>query len=226
MKIRFLGHSCVEIIGRHHILIDPDFTRNPLPGVEFICISHAHTDHISRVAEISSGFVLASPDVCEAAEKWGVPHERLRPVQVGDQEMNIQVLDGFSATNGFLHTFFNLLVKHHLPEPAGTPLSFLVEDEASLLHIGDAHQAPVDVHPDILCLPWRTSPFRPRSYQQTLLKLTERLRPRYVLPIHYDLPGTEADPDILTESLQATILKGDGWYCFINKEIINKDGEN
>lgn len=42
MKIRFLGHSCVEIVGKHHILIDPDFTRDPLPNVEYICVSHAH----------------------------------------------------------------------------------------------------------------------------------------------------------------------------------------
>ncbi len=28
-------------------------------------------------------------------------------------------------------------------------------DEANLLHIGDAHKAPLDVEPDILCLPWR-----------------------------------------------------------------------
>ena len=38
MKIRFLGHSCVEIVGKHHILIDPDFTRDPLPNVEYICV--------------------------------------------------------------------------------------------------------------------------------------------------------------------------------------------
>ena len=46
MKVRYLGHSCVEIIGRHHILIDPDFTREPELGVEFICITHAHDDHL------------------------------------------------------------------------------------------------------------------------------------------------------------------------------------
>ena len=52
MKARYLGHSCVEIIGTHHVLIDPDFTRNPEPGVEYICISHAHKDYIGRVAEV------------------------------------------------------------------------------------------------------------------------------------------------------------------------------
>ena len=34
MKIRFLGHSCIEIMGLHHILIDPDFIREPEKGVE------------------------------------------------------------------------------------------------------------------------------------------------------------------------------------------------
>ena len=50
MRIRYLGHSCIEIIGRHHILIDPDCTRDPEPEVEYVLISHAHEDHIRRVA--------------------------------------------------------------------------------------------------------------------------------------------------------------------------------
>jgi L-ascorbate metabolism protein UlaG (beta-lactamase superfamily) len=56
MKVRYLlGHSCVEITGTHHILIYPDFPRDPLPGVEYTCITHTHNDHIQRVAEVSSG---------------------------------------------------------------------------------------------------------------------------------------------------------------------------
>ena len=79
MKVRFLGHSCVEIIGQHHILIDPDFTRDPEPGVEYICITHAHKDHIERVAEVPTGLVLAASDVCKIAAGLGVPRERLKP---------------------------------------------------------------------------------------------------------------------------------------------------
>ena len=85
MKIRFLGHSCVEIVGKHHILIDPDFTRDPLPNVEYICVSHAHKDHIGKVAQIPTGIVVASRDVCDIASPMGVPPSGLQPVTVGER---------------------------------------------------------------------------------------------------------------------------------------------
>ena len=72
MKVRFLGHSCIEIMGQHHILIDPDFTREPEKCVEYILVSHSHRDHIARIAEIPSGKVVASEDVCEIAFNLGV----------------------------------------------------------------------------------------------------------------------------------------------------------
>jgi len=40
MRIRWLGHSCIEVVGQHHILIDPDFYHPPEPGVEFVFITH------------------------------------------------------------------------------------------------------------------------------------------------------------------------------------------
>lgn len=214
MKVRFLGHSCVEISGKHHILIDPDFTRDPLPVVEYICITHAHDDHIQRVADVSSGVVLASPDVCEIAAKLGVPRERLRPVWPGEQVENIRVLPGYSQTNGVLYTLIVLFFKRHKPEPAGTPLSFLVEDEASLLHIGDAHEAHLAVHPDILCLPWRTTPFQVERYKRTLLRMANGFSPSYILPIHYDLPHSQADPSEIKGRTNAIVLGGEDWYEF------------
>ena len=83
MKVRFLGHSCIEIIGYRHILIDPDFAIEPESGVEYICVTHGHQDHIGRIAEIPTGLVIASPDVCQMAIQMGVSHHRLRPVQPG-----------------------------------------------------------------------------------------------------------------------------------------------
>jgi len=218
MKVRFLGHSCVEIIGKHHILIDPDFIHPPQPGVEYICISHAHRDHIGRVAEVPEGFILASPDVCEyALKKYGVERERLCAVKAGDRQANIRILPGFSVTNNFIHLIFSLLIKHKIPEPAGTPLSFLVEDEASLLHIGDANQAPENVSPDILCLPWRKAPYKPEAYQESLINLAKHLSAQYILPIHYDLPGTEANPQELISLVDAKILEGNDWH-YISKQ--------
>jgi L-ascorbate metabolism protein UlaG (beta-lactamase superfamily) len=214
LKIRYLGHSCVEIIGRHHILIDPDFTRDPEPGVEYICITHAHNDHIGRAVDVPDGIVLASADVCEIAASLGVPRECLRPVKPGEQIANIQVLPGYSRVNDPIYTFFYFLFRWRFPEPGGTPLSFLVQDEADLLHIGDAHEAPLSTQPDILCLPWRTTPFGPKRYKEILVQMATRFAAPYILPIHYDLPGTEADPSELTRRVHATVLEGNGWYGF------------
>ncbi|MBA3072097.1 MAG: hypothetical protein FP831_00700 [Anaerolineae bacterium] len=220
MKVRYLGHSCVEIIGKNHILIDPDFTRNPEPGVEYICVTHAHKDHLGRVAALPTGIVLASPDVCEIAEKMGVPHARLRPVKPGEQVGNIFILPGYSMVDQPVYTFFYFLFKHRKPAPGGTPLSFFVRDEADLLHIGDAHVAPLKVHPDILCLPWRTTPFGPKRYKSTVIVTAKQLAAPYILPIHYDLPGTEADPFEIRERINSTVLDGENWHSFNNKKEV------
>ena len=221
MKVRFLGHSCVEIVGRHHILIDPDFTNEPLSGVEYICITHAHSDHIGRVAEVSDGIILASPDVCEVAMKLGVSCERLHPVRVGDQVANIRVLPGYSSTNEIIYTIIVLLFLHRKPESAGTPLSFFIDDDASLYHNGDAYKAPLNVTPDILCLPWRNVPFRSNQYKETLVQMTKQINPRYVLPIHHDLQGREADLSEVTEKINVPVLNGYRWYCFYDKEHVS-----
>ena len=162
MRVRYLGHSCVEIMEHNHILIDPGFTRSPEPDVEYILVSHAHMDHITRIAEVPTGKVLASPDVCEIAVKLGIAKDRIYPVKAGDKVDNIQILPGYSMVNTPAYYFFYTLFRWRFPDPGGTPLSFLVEDEMSLLHGGDAHKAKLELSPDILCLPWRTTPFGSR----------------------------------------------------------------
>ena len=217
MKVRYLGHSCVEIIGRHHILIDPDYTRDPEPDVEYTLVTHAHRDHIGRLAEVTSGSVIASPDVCEIAVRMGIGRERLLPVMPGKQIDTIQVLPGYSLVNDPLYLFFYVLARRRFPDAGGTPLSFLVKDEATLLHIGDAHKAPLPVRPDILCLPWRMAPFGGKRYQAILTNMAKQFSAPYVLPIHYDLPHFSASPQALNGRLSAEILDGNGWYSFHNR---------
>jgi len=214
MRVRYLGHSCIEIIGRHHILIDPDFTRDPEPGVEFICVTHAHKDHIGRVAEIPTGAIVASQDVCEIAGEMGVNRERLLPVTPGEQIANIQILPGYSMVNDPRYTFFYILFRWRFPDAGGTPLSFLIKDEATLLHIGDAHNASLHVQPDILCLPWRKSPVQPKRYKDNLVKMGKQFAAPYILPIHHDLPYARTDPSEIDERLNAVILHGSDWYQF------------
>lgn len=215
MRVRHLGHSCVEILGHNHILIDPDYTQNPEPNIEFILVSHAHMDHIARIAELPTGNVLASADVCEIAVKLGVDKDRVYPVVAGNKVRNIQILPGFSMVNDPLYTFFYMLFRRKLPEPGGTPLSFLIEDDGTtLLHIGDAHEVDLDLTPDVLCLPWRRTPFGPNRYKNTIIKLVKQLAPKYILPIHYDLPGMEAMPTELIGRVDQDVLLEGKWHGF------------
>jgi len=215
MRVRYLGHSCVEILGNNHILIDPDYTRTPEPNIDFILVSHAHMDHIARIAELPSGNIVASADVCEIAVKLGVDKDRVCPVKAGDKVSNIQILPGFSMVNDPVYTFFYMLFRWKLPAPGGTPLSFLIEDGGTtLLHVGDAHKVNLDLTPDVLCLPWRTTPFGPNRYKSTVLKMVEQLTPNYLLPIHYDLPGTEATPSELISRVDQDVLIEDKWHYF------------
>lgn len=45
MKIRWLGNSCIEIFGRKHLVIDPNFKVPPEPGVDYVLVTHEHQDH-------------------------------------------------------------------------------------------------------------------------------------------------------------------------------------
>jgi len=214
MKVRYLGHSCIEIMGQHHILIDPDFTREPEKGVEYILVSHAHKDHIARIAEIPTGIVVASEDVCDIASDLGVSRDRLFPVSVGDQIENIHILPGFSMVSGPVYSLFYFLFRWRLPDPGGTPLSFFIEDETTILHIGDAHKVELDTTPDILCVPWRTTPFGPQKYKNQIVTMVRKLSPKYIIPIHYDITGMEADPADLIGMVTTKILDGEDWHYF------------
>jgi len=214
MKVRHLGHSCVEIVGQHHIIIDPDFIVSPSEGVEYILVSHAHRDHIGRINEVHSGKVIASEDVCEIAFHLGVSKEKLIPVHAGDRIENIQILPGFSVVGGLSYKIFYYLYKHKLPDPGGTPLSFLIEDKVSVLHIGDAHEFKLNTTVDVLCVPWRKPPFRSKSYKDYIVATVNKISPKYVMPIHYDLPGTEADLNELIDLLDCHILLGGNWHTF------------
>ena len=46
MKLRWLGNSCIEIIDDLHILIDPNFVIEPEPNIDYVLVTHEHSDHI------------------------------------------------------------------------------------------------------------------------------------------------------------------------------------
>jgi len=119
-----------------------------------------------------------------------------------------------------VYFIISLLFRFKIPDLGGTPLSFLVHDDADLLHIGDAHQFPPEIHPDILCLPWRTSPIGPDKYKSVVIEMAKRMTVPYILPIHYDLHGTEANPNELISRIDSVILQGKNWFTFEEKELL------
>jgi len=213
MKVRWLGHSCIEIIGRKHILIDPDYRREPEPDLDFIFITHGHEDHLGRVAEIPKGAIFASSDVCQVVRAQGVPCSRLWAIKPGDEVEHVLVLQGYSTVGWLAELWARLWGRRH-KSPGGTPLSFLIRDDLSLLHIGDGYKSPQGVQPDIFCLPWRRAPFWNQRFRRALIELTESLSPKYVIPIHHDIPPWEADPVELVGCVRAQVVLPAEWVEF------------
>jgi L-ascorbate metabolism protein UlaG (beta-lactamase superfamily) len=116
----------------------------------------------------------------------------------------------------------SLLFRFRLPDPGGTPLSFHIQDEADLLHVGDAHQFPIELRPEILCLPWRNTPIRTEKYKSMLIIMAKKVAAPYILPIHYDLPGTEADPAEIIPQIDSVILGGEEWHVFNEKKDVQQ----
>jgi L-ascorbate metabolism protein UlaG (beta-lactamase superfamily) len=219
MKVRYLGHFCVEIIGYRHILIDPDFTIEPESGIEYICITRGHKDHIGRLTEIRTGVVVASPDVCQIVEKMGISHHRLRPIRSGEQIANIVALPGYSQAQGLIYTFLPLLLNRMKLVPATIPLSFLIKDEANLLHFSIPQKAPSNVQPDILCLPWRRVPLFTNLYENMVVRIAKQFHAPYVIPLLREISFSTADSFELGRRLEATLLNEKRWYLFHQHQL-------
>ena len=133
----------------------------------------------------------------------------------------IYTLPGYSQIKGIVYKIMVFILKRRIPEPPTTPLSFLIKDEASLLHIGDAHRAPSDVKPDILCLPWRRVPPFTALYKKSLVYTVNQTQAPYVIPIHNDMPSNTHDPIDLRKRLDATILDDKRWYSFHQHQLVS-----
>ena len=198
MKIRWLGHSCIEIIGDRHILVDPDYRVEPMPDVDYICITHGHRDHFGKASKLEIGKIIASHDVCEIARKEGVEEERLIEAKPGDKIESIRVLKGYSPT-GFFPELAAKLIGAGSDLPGGTPLAFIIEDELSILHLGDGLKVDGNPHVDVLCLPYM------KFMTGNAVKLANDVNPKYLVPIHFDLPWS-IDPENIRESVNAKVI--------------------
>ena len=69
-----------------------------------------------------------------------------------------------------------------------------------------------------MCVPWRTTPFGPQKYKNQIAAMVRKFSPKYIIPIHFDIEGLEADTNELNEITTCKMLDGIGWHSFDEKK--------
>jgi L-ascorbate metabolism protein UlaG (beta-lactamase superfamily) len=211
-EMRWLGVAGIELRAKGQILvIDPFVTRPPfrhiwlgrvssdaelaaktVPRADFVLVTHAHWDHVMdvpAVIEKSGATAYGSPNTCQLLSLLGVAEEHIHEIKVGDQltlgTFQVQI---FSAEHGLVlgHPFATGSIAPNLQPPLrlrdyrmDACFSFLIEvDDLRLL---DWSSERVDAAPlaDVLFV----KPLREQAYYEVLLEL---VRPRVIIPIHWD----------------------------------------
>ncbi len=191
MKLIWHGHSCfwVETKGVR-LLIDPypDVDDDKIGEVDYILITHEHSDHYGKVELLSrlrGAEVIGPRPVCTMAKKDGV--KKIREVKAEE------VLE---FENGV--TVKTLLVEHPSSQ---YPLAYLIKGDRTLLHAGDTYPTPLlrelKEKIDILIVPISG---RSTANEHEAAQIVEDVKPRMVIPMHYGMYST-GDPERLRRIL-------------------------
>ncbi len=93
-KCRFLGRSCIEIIGIvDHIIIDPHYSIDPKKGITAVFLTHEHDDHcdLEKIKEINLQFKSSEKEIeiygpKEIKEKYGLELKKVRKDKIIELE--------------------------------------------------------------------------------------------------------------------------------------------
>ncbi len=200
-KATFLGHSCVLVENdKHRLIIDPFLTDNPKAGIKadsvdvgWVLITHGHGDHLGdgiKIAKRNKATVIASFELANLCAKEGCD---IHPMHIGGR---------FEFDFGSV----KLTIAHHgggagedASRYTGPPVGFLVYmDGRTLYHPGDT-----GLFYDMKLIGEMNEidlAFLPIGDNFTMglddaVKAVEFLKPRKVVPIHYDTwPLIEGKP--------------------------------
>lgn len=182
------GHSCVRLLAREPVVIDPGVYSDLAPalqGAHHILVTHEHADHLAMpvvVAAVVGGAEVYGPaPVVEQLVDAGAPVGRVHRVATGDRfdlaGLDIEVLGEWHAPL-------------HPQMPRFANVGYLIDD--ALLHPGDAY---LDLQgrptPDTVLAPVAA----PWLLLADLVEWVRALRPRQVVPVH-DAPASQIGRDL------------------------------
>lgn len=178
---------------------DVDAIRRHVPQADDVLVGHAHHDHVldaPDLCRLTGARLVGSRDVAQVAQAAGLPEAQMHVVTAGDTiACGPVTVRALRSRHGRVYGRVPLPGSIPAPPPwparlrrfrHGEVLSWHLEGPgASVLHVDSADyvdEALEGLRADVLCACAIGWTWRPRYVEG----LIERLRPRYVVPCHWD----------------------------------------
>ena len=216
MKITYFGHAAVSIeTERHHILIDPFLTGNPVATVradevqaDAILLTHAHSDHIGDAVAIAKRTGAIVVTIFELAAWLGTQGVEVHPLHLGGAHEfefgNVKMTlalhgSGFETDSGITY--------------GGNPAGILFTAEGKTIY----HAGDTGLFGDMKMIGERNAldlALLPIGDNFTMgpedaLTAAQWLKAKAVIPIHYNtFPLIAQDGDAFAQQLDAIGISG------------------
>ncbi len=195
MKIKWIGHSALKLIGSDIVYIDPFLTGNPsstetlndVNQADVVVVTHDHGDHLGDAFPIckKTGATLVS--IYEIAQK------------AADEGITAEMMN-IGGSVKVKNTLVSLVPAFHTADLGGTPVGAVIELDGKIVyHAGDTGLS-IEMkligemyQPDIAFLPIDG---RFNMTPRLAAKAVELLNVKKVVPFHYNtFPVIESSPN-------------------------------
>lgn len=217
VKIKFLGHAAFEIEGSKRILIDPFLTGNPAAAakpedfdrVDLILVTHMHGDHVGdavKIAQKTGAKIVAMYDIANylVEKNRGITTIGMNygPTEIdGVKIVQVPAWHSSGADENFM---------------VGNACGYIVEiDGVTIYHAGDTYVfKDMELFAELYGIDVALLPIGGHFTMgpKEAAKAVELLKPKYVIPMHYNTwPPIAQDPEkfkkLVGDKAEVIILK-------------------